>query len=158
MLPSEITTTMEYSDPDHPLANGYIRTWKQFHSTAKEDGKDIDEKEYRQEVTAFDKPLYKRIRRLMDGRITMKDVETAFGVRKTQAYDLIKHPSRMNREQVAKLATLLDVTLAELRGEPQVLMANTVATYYDHLTETDKAMVSSLITRLHSADHEISWM
>lgn len=158
MLPSEITTTMEYSDPKHPLANGYIRTWKHFHSTAKEDGRDIDEKEYRQEVAAFDKPLGERIKRLMDGRITTKDVQSAFGVGKSQAYELIKHPSRMNREQVVKLAALLNVTVAELRGEPQVLSSNTVATYYDHLTTTDKAIVSSLISRLHSVDHGVSWV
>ena len=147
MLPSEITTTMEYSDPEHPLANAYIRTWKTFHSMAKDEGKDIDEEKYKQDTTAFDNAISERIRSSMKGKcVEVEDVQTALGIGKSQTYDLIRHPSRMNREQVARLATILDVSLAELRGEPQVLTANTISTYYSHLTETDKAIVSSLIT------------
>ena len=76
MLPSEITTTMEYSDPDHPLANSYIRTWKTLHAKAKSEGKGIDEMEYKQELAAFDKPINERIKNFMrDKGIGNEDIQ-----------------------------------------------------------------------------------
>ncbi len=155
MLPSEITTTMEFSDPKYPLAGMYSRTLETYRIQA---GKKKNDKEYLRELTVADSSVSKRIDKAVRARCTVSEVAMALGVKEKQAYNLIAHPSLMSREQVAKLATLLDVTLTELRGEPQVLSSNTVATYYDHLTTTDKAIVSSLISRLHSVDHGVSWV
>lgn len=91
-------------------------------------------------------------------QISYQALGEQWGVGKTKARDMVHHPEDMDPWQVRQLCDLCGVTLEWLRGWEDVNAygkhetAETVAAMYSHLSNEDRALVSSMLTRLLGAD------
>lgn len=146
----EISPSMEFTDPEHPLASAFVRTLMHMRATSLAEGKKVDEDEFNRLIDDANEPIRERIKTAMaNADKTIDDVAYVFGLKTSRAYDYRRRPSELSREQTAKLLTLLGIGIDELRGEPSLLTPEQVYTMYDYLPDSDRTIISGMLCRLY---------